>query len=716
VLGLVCVRAAAATPAPEITAERQEVTERGAVFSGHVQFRDEDLLLTADRAEYDTASDTVTASGHVVYTRGSVRLLADKIVVHRTTRTFAANSIRLGSYPYYIEGSSAQGNRNEITVMHARVTYGEPGPWQPTARADVITVEPATKRIRTEGAQVGIGPALPLPFPKLQQSLGDPLLSGVTMTGGYRGSLGAYLDGGIRLPVAPGIKVGGDLGYYTARGLLFGPGATYTNPTDPDSLHGLFRSGYINDHGDKKTDILGRPVPENRGFVEWEHVQSINDHLTLNGELNYWRDSEVLRDFRPREFFPVQQPDNFVEATYANANSFVSVFTRFAPNSFELVQQRLPEVRFDLLPIALPGGFVERFNASLAELREDPLPTSPATITLLGAPPSPASSAAAASWTTRSPMPDGPLVPLRATRLDAYYSVMRPIAPTKWFTLSPVVGARVTNYSDTAGAPQSGGYTRTLGEVGADAELRTSGTFAYQNDAWHIDGLRHLFTPKISYRYIPEAEKGQAYIPAIDRETFSTYLQPLGLGDVRNIDELHATNTLRLEFDNALQTHDGKAGTRDLLTFNVADDFRFHREPGQRDASEIQTELAAMPARWLEFGLYNSFDPQTFTLREFNSGITIRDGRAWTVRFANNFLRHQLQDYLVDARARLNEQYDVLAQLRYDQTKHRFTEQSYGIVQNLANTWRVSYLVSFYSGRSRESGFGFSIQIDTVRF
>ena len=104
-----------------------------------------------------------------------------------------------------------------------------------------------------------------------------------------------------------------------------------------------------------------------------------------------------------------------------------------------------------------------------------------------------------------------------------------------------MAGARVTHYADTVGAVTAGGYTRTLGEVGFDTALRASGTFDYQNAQWDINGLRHLFTPRLSYRYIPEADRGRARIPQIDRQTFSTYLPPLGLGETRNIDALRAT-------------------------------------------------------------------------------------------------------------------------------------------------------------------------------
>ncbi|WP_158277508.1 LPS assembly protein LptD [Opitutus sp. ER46] len=690
---------------------------------GHAELREGDLLVTADefrfKGQQGTNPETITASGHVVYTRGPLRILADRVVFHRVERTFTAENIRLGSFPYYIEGASASGARDTVTVHQARISYGEPGPWQPTARAEQITLNPETRQVRSARTQLGIGGVQPVPFPKFEQNLSDPLWSLLTFSGGYRGSLGAFVDLGLHLPVTPGLRLGGDVGYYTERGLLAGPSGSYSSPTDPARLRGSFQSGYINDHGDKKTDLLGRAVPENRAFFEWQHQQQISETVTLNGQFNWWRDSEVLRDFRPREFFPVQQPDSFVELTHAGENLFASAFARFRPNSFQVVQQRTPELRVDLLPMPIGGGFYERFNASIAFLRETPLPDPQTGLASMPANELPAAGAflypAEQHWSSH-PYAGSAIQELQSTRMDAYYALTRPISSGDWFALTPVAGGRVTHYMNTRGAAKAGPYTRVLGEVGADAELHASGTFAYRNEAWKIDGLRHLFTPRISYRYIPQADKGRAYIPPIDRESFSTYLPPLGLGDVRSIDDLQPTHTLRLALLNTLQTRDAGYGSRDLLRLNVANDFRFKRAPGERDVSEIHAEFAAMPARWLEVGVYNSFAPQTFTLREFNSGVTVRNGDAWSVRFGNSFFRHQLEDYVVDGRARLNENFDVLTQVRYDQRKHRFTEQTYGVVQNLANMWRISYLVSFYSGRQRESGFGFSIQVDTVRF
>jgi LPS-assembly protein len=114
--------------------------------------------------------------------------------------------------------------------------------------------------------------------------------------------------------------------------------------------------------------------------------------------------------------------------------------------------------------------------------------------------------------------------------------------------------------------------------------------------------------------------------------------------------------------------------------------------------------------------VYQSFAPQSFTLREFNSGVTLRDGEVWSARFSNNFLRHQIQDYQLDARLRLNETYEALTRLHYDARKRRFNEQAYGLAQNLGNTWLVSYVVSLYSGPRRESHFGLNVQIEARGF
>ena len=683
---LACVLPAVLSAQLQITGDRAsgDLKAKVLVYQGHARIQGQDFLLTADEIRADTATQVDTALGHVVLTHGTERLLADKLVYNEHDGTFSAENIRVGSFPIYIEGASAAGSvRGDITINHATATYGEPGPWQPTLTADQIIYSPG-KRLRAEHASLGIGPARALQLPHFEQNLHEPpQVSYVSLAGGYRSTLGAYIEAGLHLPVVPGWKLGGDLGFYSARGFMFGPSGEYTSTTDPSALTGVFRSGFINDHGDKLTDLLGRPVPEDRGYVEWEHRQQLSDNLSLTAQLNYWKDSEIIRDFRPDSFLNVQQPDSFAESVYTGKNYFVSLFARVEPNNFEVVQQRLPELNFDLLPLAVGQGFYEKFHAGAALLREDPLTVGPT---------------------------------LRSDRLDAYYGLTRPFAPTDWLAFTPVAGGRVTYYANTAGAPINGSYTRTLGEVGFDAQLRSSATFDYKNEIWKIDGLRHLLTPIVSYRYIPGGDQGRDHIPLIDRQTFTTSLPPLGLDVTRNIDDLHPLNTLRLGVDNTLQTRDPVYGSRDLLTFNAAADFLFKRQPGEKDVSKVYTELALMPAPWLRLDVYESFAPQTFTLNELNSGLTLHDGDAWSVRFSNQYLHHDTEQYLLDPTFRINEAYEAVARLQYDARLRLFAERSFGLRQSLGHTWRIDYTVTTYDGPRREGHFGFNVQVKTIGF
>jgi LPS-assembly protein len=123
-----------------------------------------------------------------------------------------------------------------------------------------------------------------------------------------------------------------------------------------------------------------------------------------------------------------------------------------------------------------------------------------------------------------------------------------------------------------------------------------------------------------------------------------------------------------------------------------------------------------MPAPWLQFDLYESFTPQTGTLQELNTGVTVRDGDTWSLRFATNFLRRESEDYRIEGRIHLNETHDALARFQYDARERRLNEQAYGLVQNLDNTWLIEYVVSVYSGRRRENGFGFNVQVEARNF
>jgi len=679
------LRAAPIVPELSGQASTYDLNTQENVISGHAQLVFGDALLTADEIRVNKSTWVAAATGHVVLTHGPQRLLADHLAYRLKDGFFQLEHVRLGEYPVYISADSVAGTKTKMTFKNAFFTLHEPNPYTPTAHAETLVYEPG-KLLTADGTSIGVGPVRPLILPHLGQRMDgkQSLLSYFSADAGYRSSLGPFASLGLNLPVLPDVRLGGHLEYYTARGLLFGPSGDYAYNGGDQELTGAFRGGYIDDRGDntkRGTDILGQPVPHDRSYFEWQHQQNIDDKITLMGDVNYWKDSEIIREFYPAEFNSVQTPDNFLEADYAGQDYILSAFTRFRPNNFEQVQERLPEVRFDLLPITVGAGIEERFSASAAVLRDNPPPT-------------------------------GPI--LNSNRFDTFYGLGRPIVPTNWFTFTPIVGGRLTYYSNATGAKDN--YLRTLGESGFDAELRSSGTWDYKNDRWHIDGLRHLFTPKISYRYIPEAEHGQRYIPPIDSLTFSPYLQPLDLGDMRNIDQLHRTDAVRLELDNVLQTRDPHYGSRNLFSLNLAEDFRFSRDPGDKSLSQTQAEISATPINWLQFNALEIVVPQQREQRELDTGFVIRDGEQRSFSFSNSFLHGQIEQYNFQYRERLNEAYEVVETFTYDARLRRANQQVVDLRQNIRNTWIIHYQVSLLNGDTRQGHFGLNLEIQLIKF
>ncbi len=647
-----------------------------------VRATDGEVLLLADEIRYTQATGIAVASGNVVLTRGALRLLADKITYNSATRTYAVIGPRFTYQSLNVTGTTLQGGPDKITVKDAQITYTEPGLWAPVLHDSSLTLDLTNQNLHAERPRLGLGSLGLFSVPFTSLSANDPLLRDVSLRAGYRASLGAFLDAGLLVPARPGLQLGGDLGFYSQRGLLLGPAAAFKVERPDFVIEDTLRTGYIHDYGDRQTDILARPVPEDRGFVEWRHHEEMGENFSIFGQLSYWSDSEIVRDFRPDKFYPVQEPDTFLEAALTENNSVTSLFLRAQPNRFFRTQQRLPELRYDQLPTALGLGFYETFAASAALLQERPV------------------------------TPPGPMV--TSKRLDSVYELTRPFTPREWFSVKPVAGARLTYYADATGGRST--YTRALGEIGADAELRASAIYGYNNERLGINGLRHLVTPNLSYRYIPGAASGAAFIPAIDRGAFSTYLQPLGLSGTRDIDRLSASNTVRLGVDNTLQTRDPGYGSRDLAVLNLAVDWRLSRAAAQRPFSAVQTEFALMPAPWLRVDAFSRVDPRNAALREFNTGVTVRDGDAWFARLGSHFLEHQLEEYVLDGGWRLNEVNQLLARFHYDARLSRLVEQDYGLRQNLGNLWLVRYLIVFYQGPRRESSFGFNIEVEMKKW
>ena len=678
-----------------------ETESKQMVARGRVELSHEDLFLQTETLSVDQNSFLVSAPESVRILKGEYWILGEQLVYNYQTRDYELVNLRFGVSPFYIHSSLLEGNSDTIQLSAPVLHFGEPDPYGLTIRAEKAILTD-TQRLEVEGAKLYVGKVPVFYLPKFSQDIQSKSPVHFSVDAGYQKKLGLSLQTRTKLRYNPFFQYGLNLDGYSERGVLAGPLLEYENRVDSENwFTGNFDSGFLHDFGDtdkRGFDLLGHQVETFRFFNQWQYLQEINGQLNLTGQLSWWSDSEVLRDFREEIFDYNQQPDSFFEAVFQGEQYYLSAFARIQPNDFQLIGQRLPEIRLDTVPIEwFETGIYGRTSAGFVQLIEKD--------------------------------PYGNFDKRETGRFHAYYGLSRPTALTEWLTAMPVAGGHITHYTQTLSAKSD--YTRLLGQIGLDLDARMHATWNYQNKLFKIDGLRHILKPSIQYRYIPEAESGSGVIPKIDRyQTFESYLVPIDLGDKRNLDDLSESNVIRIGLRNLLQTRHPEYGSIDLVELNVFQDVRFSQRTRQNDYSNLFTQLSIAPAYWLRFELFSRIDPESLTTREWRNRLRIIDGDAWSVFIGNDYVKattyndtfsntvqlEEINQFVVGATKRLNERNTLRAELRVDANAGQVNEQIIAWKTRFSSSWDIEFQAAYRNGTAREDDFQFKVLVDLLTF
>ncbi|WP_309381461.1 LPS-assembly protein LptD [Cerasicoccus frondis] len=707
-LGAQLPKVEAELPQLESDSQEYDADTNSMVAKGNAELSHGNIVLKSEEIIFEQDTSTLKANDNVQLTRGAFRILSDTATYDYFHSSFSAGDFRMGRHPLFLEGDQIEGGRDEIEVLNGAIYFQEPDEYAFNVKADrylvkdneVLEVYDATFRI-------GETPFFYLPY--FEQNIEED--SPIDYRGdiGYQKSLGAFVQNTALVRLYPEVKLGANFDGYTERGFLGGPVTKYNwfkeKGTPGNYQSGYVDTGFIYDLGsssDLGVDTLGQPINRSRNFIEWRHLGEINGNIDLANTTSWWSDSEVTRDFRDGLFYDNQIPDNWASASYRGENYVFGGFIRYQPNAWEDVAQRMPEISFNLLPTEVfETGVYQRADVDFVSLVEK--------------------------------SPTGLFEETTSNRFNAYYGLKRPTKLTEWATATPVIGGMLTNYWDTYN--HSGSYTRVLGEVGIDLEALITGHWNVKNDFWEIDGLRHIMKPVVQYRYIPGADAGNTLIPKVDVSSpFETYLDPLGLANKRNIDDLYAENTIRYGLENSLQTRAKGYGSYDLAEFNIYHEFRFDQRPnevilnapyrpfirqGERFASDIYTELTVRPAYWLASSIFIRVDPNSPSLAQLSTRTTIVDGEEWQFYGGTNMVKdigNDIEQYLLGGEYRINERNTLRAEWRVDAEISELVEQYYSWQTRFANSWDIEFIIGYLQGATREDGFQAKVRVRLLTF
>ena len=660
-----------------------------------------DTRVRADRITYYQKFGLADAEGNVEVTQSGNRLIAERMSYEAAKETFSVELMRTGQWPFHVSGVSAGGSLENTNINGATLYYGEPGPFALNVSSDEVEyVQDEAEYVKVKGATFRIGNVPVFYLPGYTYYLNDSPYY-LDINGGYDDPLGAYLQTTALFPVGSSTRLGANFDLYSERGALVGPAAQYIYDSDNQQIIGALSTGWIEDQADGGTrgfDVVGQQIDSTRGFAEWRHKHHIGERFTMTASATYWSDSEVTRDFRDDYFHDNQVPDNFAEAAYAGDNFIISAFGRFRPNDFVLTQERLPELRADLLPVPIFNtGAYHKASASYVQLRENFGMNAPA-ITIDG----------------------------EADRYDLSYRIECPFTPLPWLTFTPLAGARITGYQDQQIDPSLLGdtplvddnYTRDIYEVGFDLEMRAFRTYDTVNTTWDVNGLRHILRPVIRYRYYTDPEDLNE-IAAIDRSVFDLDRPLLDLSDMRNIDQISEQHLTRVGFENLFQTRANGYGSRTLAALNFYQDVLFDK--GTRyDGGDEKTlnatwvELILDPAPWLKFELASRFKTESMALDELRTRTTLHSGEIWELGLSTDLLNQRIDQYRLDFTYRINERKAFLSDVRFDADRGVFNRFRLGLRSRVGSTWQILYSLTFRKDARRESDVEFGIKLSLV--
>lgn len=679
---------------PELSADKFEYADDGSgnlVAKGNAKITDKNFEVDADSVSFSQTNGIAKATGDVRLTLEPVRLLSENLDIDMNNDSLKSGYSRFGAMPILIESESMEASRKGATFKGNRIYFNEPSFAGFNATCDSVSYNAETDVLTLEESTFKIGQVPFLYTPSYsQKGLSRPPIY-LKNEVGYNSDNGAYIANTVQYTGFENIDVGGLLDYYTKRSVLFGPAVNYEFEGSELESVGWFQAAYINDQASKSVlgvDSFGRPIERDRFFIEWRNNSMLNDNLGFVANVSYWSDEFVTRDFRDQLYYDNQTPDNFAELAYYGDFYIASLFTRFRPNDWETVQQRLPEVRFDMVPVEiLQTGAYQTMYMSYGYLR------------------------GCDAYSTADFVD--------SNRFDAYYGISRPIQLNSWSKFTPVIGARATYYADAING--SSDYARFLGQIGFDAQMDIWGHFDFKSETMGIDGIRHHITPILSYRFIPNAQQGENRIPQVDTYYLSTYPQVLDLAAMRNTDQLYNTNTMRFGIRNVFETRDSEYGSREIGRFDVFQDVNFDNQPllqqeGLQSFSDLYINASVNPARWLTMGVYNRINLDHIDIPEVNTYIGLLDGDAMSIYLISTYLENYLTQYSVWAEYRISERYKVFGRWAYDYKNSMLTDQTYGLWTRMGSTWIIEYLLSYRTHSTRQNGLSVGVRVSVAMF
>jgi LPS-assembly protein len=632
-------------------------------------------VLTADSVAVDEDSGEVTADGHVHIQREDQVWVSDHARYNFFTRGIEAEHYRSGQPPMF---SSGQGlhldtTNNVYVATNAIITSDDVMRPGVKMRAKYIEIVPG-KRVMARHATVYVQGVPVFYFPYYARKLGERS-NHFDFVPGYRSSFGPYFLGTYSWFLGPDLDGRLHLDYRERRGLGTGPDFNYhLGPWGEGSL----RYYYLYDQ-DPEVFVPGAPTPHNRERVYSSYQANPAPTVAIKSVVRYQGDTNIVREFFESEYRENPQPNTFLEVNKFWNNFSLDNYAQPRLNNYLETVERLPDVRLTGYRQQLGGSpFYYESESSLGYYRH-------------------------LFAETNSVLP-GTNDNYAAARGDTYHQVVLPETFFGWLNFTPRVGGRFTYYSESSGVDARWGEeSRGVFNTGAEVSFKASRVWPeVRSDLLDVDGLRHIVEPSFNYVFVPRPNVLPNQLPQFDSQLPSLEMLPLEFPEYNAIDQIDASDAVRLGLRNKFQTKRDGAVT-DLLKWQLYTDWRLQESLDHTNLtrfSDVYSDVAFRPRSWITLESKSRFDVADGVWRMSLTTLTLEPNNVWSWRLGHFYLHTDdlsSQTGLGEGNAlmmstiylRLNEDWGFRTSHYYDARTSTLEEQAYTIFRDL-RSWTAA--------------------------
>lgn len=594
------------------------------------------IEANADQLDYDKVKGRIIASGHVVITYGTDKLLADKVLVNTETgdayamgnvvvkrqgmkdirsskltynfrtRASSMDDPVVNMEPFHVTAEKVSRSGNNTYVLHnARVTTCiKPYPHcHYSLKAKEVMVQPGNY-LKTKGAVLSLGRVPIMYLPYWRRNLNSD--SGFRFYPGYRNRMGAMLLSSYFHKVNPNLKMEHHIDYRSKRGFGFGEDWDWNTANSVGKL----RLYYIDDDEPMDdTDVLnGMDIDSQRYRIKLEHSQSLDDNTLLLVKGSYLSDPKIIDDFFNKEYRRERQPENYVSLTHTRDLFTVTALANVRLNDFYSNVNRLPEASLNINRTQIGNSSFYYDSYTAGSLLEQ-------------------------VWEDSSPNDDH-----STARFDTHHMFYQPRKYFGWLNFVPRAGYRGTYYSNTKIMSTATNVTTSV-----DTNMLTHATTNIVTTL--IDGsakMRNIFEvgAEVSFKAFRTFSQGtkRHIVEPYANYTFSLdpNVEPDELYQYDNVDALGEVNDIRLGVRNKIQNkRNGRPN--DLADINTWTTLNFSTDDGEDTFDKVYLDSDFYPTTWMYLNLYGHYSFSESLLEEFNTRLYITRNSSWRFNIEHRY-------------------------------------------------------------------------------